>query len=203
MKNIKYLSKKSCHIGENVLFGDNIIIYPAVVIEKNIKIGNNTLIQTGVIIENNVEIGNNVQIQSGTIIKDNVKIGANVLIGPNSLIRNNTTIDSKTIIGPGCEIKNSKIGNNVLIGHKNFIGDAEIESDVQIGFGAVTANYSNEKYNQTKICSKAKIGCNVILIAPVIIGKNSIIGASSVVTENISDNSKLIQKKASTITKLS
>lgn len=202
MKSIKYLSKDSCYIGNDVIFGDDIIIYPAVVLENNLKIGNKVIIQTGVIIQNNVEIGNNVEIQSGVVIKNNVKIGNNILIGINSLIRDNTTIKDGVIIGPNCEIKTSKISSNVRIGHKNFIGNSEIHEEVEIGFGTVTANYSQGKYSSTMIHEKTKIGCNVILIAPIKIGKNCLIAAGCVLKKDILDNSKVIQKKITNITKL-
>ena len=45
------------------------------------------------------------------------------------------------------------------------------------------------KKNKTKILDSAFIGSNVALIAPVKIGKESIVGAGSVITKNVKDKS--------------
>ena len=68
--------------------------------------------------------------------------------------------------------------------HVSYIGDTKIGKKVNIGAGTIVANFDGEKKNKTTIKDKAFIGCDTILIAPVSIGKNAIVGAGSVVTKN-------------------
>ena len=42
--------------------------------------------------------------------------------------------------------------------------------------------------HKTKVGSNAFIGSNSSLIAPLVVGKNSMIGAGSVITKNVSEN---------------
>ena len=60
---------------------------------------------------------------------------------------------------------------------------------VNVGAGTITCNYDGVKKFKTKIKSKAFIGSNSSLVAPVTIGKGSVVGAGSVITKNVSDNS--------------
>ena len=60
---------------------------------------------------------------------------------------------------------------------------------VNIGAGTITCNYDGVKKHKTTIKSKSFIGSNTSLIAPVVIGKSSIVGAGSVITKNVEDNS--------------
>ena len=53
---------------------------------------------------------------------------------------------------------------------------------LNIGAGAVTANYDGQNKNKTKIGKRAFIGCDAILVAPVSVGDGAVAGAGSVVT---------------------
>ena len=60
---------------------------------------------------------------------------------------------------------------------------------MNIGAGTVTANYDGKNKNQTKISDNAFIGSDSILVAPVKVGKRSVVGAGSVVVRsNIPDD---------------
>ena len=49
--------------------------------------------------------------------------------------------------------------------------------------------------NRTTIQDGAFIGCNSVLLAPVTIGKNAIVGAGSTITENVPENSLAIARE--------
>jgi bifunctional UDP-N-acetylglucosamine pyrophosphorylase/glucosamine-1-phosphate N-acetyltransferase len=55
---------------------------------------------------------------------------------------------------------------------------------VNIGAGTITANYDGSKKNRTVIEDGAVIGVGSILIAPVKIGKEAVVGAGCVVPKN-------------------
>ena len=75
-------------------------------------------------------------------------------------------------------VKNSKIN------HLSYIGDSELGKNVNVGAGTITCNYDGVKKSKTKIKDNVFIGSNSSLVAPVIIEKNSIVGAGSVITKN-------------------
>jgi bifunctional UDP-N-acetylglucosamine pyrophosphorylase/glucosamine-1-phosphate N-acetyltransferase len=69
-----------------------------------------------------------------------------------------------------------------------YLGDGIIESDVNIGAGTIFVNYDGKNKNKTRVGSNAFIGSNSSLIAPIVVGKNSMIGAGSVITKSIPEN---------------
>ena len=79
-----------------------------------------------------VKFGNNV------LIGRNVKFGKNCIIGANTIIEKEVQIGDNCIIGLGVIIKNSIIGNNVVIQDNNKIG--------QKGFGFIPYEKKNIKF---------------------------------------------------------
>ncbi len=148
-----------------------------------------------VFIENNVKIGKDTVIEPFTVIKGPAKIGPFCNIGPFTHIRPDTIIGKNCKIGNYVEIKKSKIGDNVHIAHLSYIGDATIGSGTNIGAGTITANYDGKKKNKTFIGKNVYVGSDVVFIAPVKIGNNAIIGAGSVITENVPANSLAIARQ--------
>ena len=83
------------------------------------------------------------------------------------------------------EIKKSRIGAGTQQHHFSYIGDAEVGEQVNIGAGAVTANFDGERKNRTVIGRGAFIGVDTMLRAPVTIGEGARTGAGSVVTRDV------------------
>ena len=132
-------------------------------IVKDSKIGNDTNIWEFANIYK-CEIGKDCNIGSYVEIQDGVKIGDRVVISSHSLI---------------CSL-------------------VEVEDDVFIGHGVMTINDvhppsfrrtgTKKEWKSTLIKKGAVIGSNVTLM-PVVIGENAVIGAGSVVTKDVADNS--------------
>ena len=64
-----------------------------------------------------------------------------------------------------------------------------VGKNVNIGAGTITCNYDGKNKNKTKILDNAFIGSNTALVAPVKVGKKSVIGAGSTITKNVKDKS--------------
>ena len=60
--------------------------------------------------------------------------------------------------------------------------------NVNVGAGTITCNYDGKNKYKTKILDNAFIGSNSSLVAPVKIGKNTVIGAGSTITKDVKDN---------------
>ena len=155
---------------------------------KDTKIGKNVIIEPYVVIGSKVKIGNNVTIKSFSHL-ENCKIENKVDIGPYARIRPGTTLKKGSKIGNFVEIKKSTIGKKSMVNHLTYISDASIGKSVNIGAGTITCNYDGLKKNKTKIKDNVFIGSNSSLVAPLTIEENSIIGAGSTITRNVSKKS--------------
>ena len=155
---------------------------------KDTKIGKNVTIEPYVIIGSRVKIGNNVVIKSFSHI-ESCKIENKVEIGPYARIRPNTILKEGSKIGNFVEVKKSIVGKKSKVNHLSYIGDSEIGRSVNIGAGTITCNYDGIKKHKTKIRDNVFIGSNSSLVAPLIIEKDSIVGAGSVITKNVKKKS--------------
>ncbi|WP_064615360.1 bifunctional UDP-N-acetylglucosamine diphosphorylase/glucosamine-1-phosphate N-acetyltransferase GlmU [Streptobacillus moniliformis] len=180
------IDPNNTYIEEDVVIGEDTIIYPNVYIEKGTRIGNNCIIHSGTRIENSI-IGNNVTIDNSvvelSVIEDNVSIGPFAHIRPNSLLK------EKSKIGNFVEIKKSTLHKGVKCGHLTYIGDSEIGENTNIGAGTITCNYDGSKKHKTNIGKNCFIGSNSIIVSPVEIGENVLTAAGSVITKDIPNDS--------------
>ena len=168
--------------------GVKMIAPETVFFSKNTKIGKNVTIEPYVVIADKVSIGNNVKILSFSHL-EGVKIENNISIGPYARLRPGTILKSGTKVGNFVEVKKSVIGNNSKLNHLSYIGDSKIGKRVNIGAGTITCNYDGIKKSKTIINDDAFIGSNSSLVAPIKLGKKSVIGAGSVITKKVSKNS--------------
>jgi UDP-3-O-[3-hydroxymyristoyl] glucosamine N-acyltransferase len=147
------------YIGNNVVIGKNVKLYPQVYIGDNVIIGENTILYPGVKIHHDCVIGKSVSIHAGSVIggdgfgfapqddgsfKKVPQIG-NVLVEDNVEIGANTTIDratlGSTIIKYGAKLDNLiQVAHNVEIGSNTVIaaqsgvsGSTKIGKNVMIG----------------------------------------------------------------------
>ncbi len=168
-----------------------------VFLSNDTKFGKNIVINQYVVIGKKTKIGDNVEIMPFTHI-ENAVLEENVNVGPFYRIRPGSFLSKGSRIGNFVEIKKSKIGKNSKINHLSYIGDASIGSNVNIGAGTITCNYDGKKKNKTKISDGAFIGSNTSLIAPIKVGKNSVVGAGSALTKNVKDKSLALTRSTQT-----
>lgn len=145
-------------------------------------------------IDEKVKIDKDTIIYPSVYIEGEVTIGKNCRIGPFARIRGRTKIGDNSTIGNFVEVVRSSVGCDTRIKHHSYIGDTTVGNNVNVGAGAITANYDGKNKNKTIIKDKAFIGVGAILIAPVTIGKKAMVGAGSVVTrnKNVPDNTTVV-----------
>lgn len=174
-----------------------------VVSKEKIKLGKNHDIDSTAIIgylpsreisDYRLSIGSNTRIRSGTVIYagskigDNLQTGHNVIIREENIIGDNFYIWSNSIVDYGCVI-----GNNVKIHSGVYVAQfTVIEDNVFLAPGVMIANdlhpgckYSEECLKGPTIKKGAKVGVNVTLLPRITIGEYCLVGAGSVVTEDI------------------
>ena len=191
---ISKMKQKNLQILQNKLrnkfikAGVNMIGPDTIFFSKDTKIGKNVTIEPYVVIGSKVKIGNNVIIKSFSHLEE-CKIENKVELGPYARIRPKTILKENSRIGNFVEIKKSIVGKKSKINHLSYIGDSNIGKSVNVGAGTITCNYDGIKKNKTTIKDKVFIGSNSSLVAPVIIGKESVVGAGSVITKKVKKNS--------------
>ena len=163
-------SPETVFLSADTKFGKNIIIHPYVVIGQKVK------------------IGNYVEILPFSHV-ENATLSANVRVGPFSRIRPGSFLSKNSRVGNFVEVKKSRVGENSKINHLSYVGDTIVGKNVNIGAGTITCNYDGKRKNKTRISDEAFIGSNTALVAPVKVGKKSIVGAGSVITKNVKDKS--------------
>ena len=191
LEGVSFINVESCSISEESEIGKDVIIDANTHIRGNSKISDNCIIGPNTFIEDS-EIGMNCEILNSTV--SDSRIMNNIRIGPYSHIRPNCTISSHSKIGNFVEIKNSQIGEEVKINHLSYIGDSTIGAYTNVGAGTITANFDGRKKHQTKIGKNSSIGANTVLIAPINLGESVTTGAGSVITKDIQDNSLAITR---------
>ena len=166
----------------------NMIAPETIYFSKDTKIGKNVTIEPYVVIGSKVKIGNNVIIKSFSHL-ENCKIENKVEIGPYARIRPGTTLKEGSKFGYFVEIKKSTLGKKSKVNHLTYIGDTSIGKSVNVGAGTITCNYDGIKKYKTRIKDNVFIGSNSSLVAPITLAENSIVGAGSVITRNVSKKS--------------
>ena len=151
-----------------------------------------TEIGKGTIIEQNVVIAPAVTIEKNAIIRafshlEGCHICPNSKIGPYARIRPGSIVSEGANVGNFVEVKKSIVGPKSKINHLSYIGDAKIGEKVNVGAGTITCNYDGVSKHNTNIEDGAFIGSNTMLVAPVKVGKGSVTASGSVITKNIPD----------------
>jgi len=119
-------------------------------------------------------------------------VGEDVQIGPYSHVRPGCEIGSRSRIGNYAELKKTRVGIGTQQHHFSYLGDAEVGDGVNIGAGAVTANYDGKTKHRTTIGDGAFIGVDTMLRAPVTIGPGARTGAGAVVTRDVAPGKTVV-----------
>ena len=176
----------------------------------NLSVGQDVRIDINVIIEGDCEFGDNVEIGAGCVIKntsisagtkvqpysifDHAVIGSDAQIGPFARLRPGAKLANEVHIGNFVEVKNSSIGLGSKANHFTYLGDTEVGVGSNIGAGTITCNYDGANKYKTIIGDAAFIGSNSSLVAPVSIGNGATIGAGSVITRDVAENSLAFER---------
>lgn len=112
-----------------------------------------------------------------------VKQGA--IIGPWARLRPQTLVEEGAHVGNFVELKKTRLGKGSKANHLTYLGDAEVGGGVNFGAGTITCNYDGTHKFRTLIGEGCFIGSNTSLVAPVSIGDNALVGAGSVIVEDV------------------
>ena len=152
-----------------------------------------------VTVEPHVVFGPGVDIADGATIHafshiEGATIGAKASIGPFARIRPGTRLGERTKVGNFVELKKAQIGEGAKVNHLSYVGDAEVGARANIGAGTITCNYDGFGKYKTVIGAGAFIGSNTALVAPVTVGDGAVVGAGSVITEDVEADALAVER---------
>lgn len=190
----------SARIGKNVKIGDNTVIYDNAIIYDNTIISNDCIIGEP---ENDYYFKEDYVnpaciIGSGSLIRSHAIIYSNVILGENFGCGHRVTIREYVETG-----KNCRIGTLCdLQGYTKFGAYCWLHSNVHIGQRSTIGNYvfiypyvvfTNDPHPPSSVCTGpviddyAQIAVGAIILPAVHVGKHSLIGANSVVRDDVRD----------------
>ena len=206
-------------IGENVKLGRNVNVGPNTIIYDNVEIGDDSDIGASVILgeplsafysdkDNYVNpslvIGRNALVRSGTkiyagsVLGDKLECGHNVTIRENTKAGLNWRVGTLSDIQGHCEIGDYvRFHSNVHIGHKSRIANY-----VWIFPYVVLTNDPHPPSNElvgVSVEDFAVIATMSVILPGVNVGKNSLVGAGSIVKRNVDEESVVVGNPAKNV----
>jgi bifunctional UDP-N-acetylglucosamine pyrophosphorylase/glucosamine-1-phosphate N-acetyltransferase len=189
---VTLIDANNTYIEANVTIGADTIIYPGSVLRGRTSIGSDCVIGPATeLIDTNVGNGSTIR----QTVAEGAEVGEECNVGPFAFLRPGTKLGRHVKIGDFVEIKNTVIGEDSKVPHLSYVGDAIVGSNVNIGCGAITANYDGYNKSKTEIGNNVFIGSNANLIAPLTIGNGAYIVAGSTITQNVADNDLAIARE--------
>jgi bifunctional UDP-N-acetylglucosamine pyrophosphorylase/glucosamine-1-phosphate N-acetyltransferase len=175
--------------------GATLIDPGSVFFSTDTKLGTDVVVHPFVVFGPNVKIGNKVEIRSYSHL-EGASVAAGSVIGPFARLRPGTVVEEEGHVGNFVELKATRLGKGAKANHLSYIGDAEVGDGANIGAGTITCNYDGVNKYRTVIGEGAFIGSNSSLVAPVRIGVGAIVGAGSVITDDVADDALALSRAA-------
>lgn len=178
-----FLAPETSFIDEGVKIGRDSVIHPHTTLEGRTIIGEDCVIRShSRLVES--ALGNGVTVLDGCVIEGS-RLEEGCRVGPFAHLRPGTIVRRNARVGNFVELKKTELGEGSNANHLSYLGDARIGKRVNVGAGTITCNYDGINKHQTVIDDDVFVGSDVSLVAPVKVGKGAVIGAGSVVTQDV------------------
>lgn len=192
LSGVSLIDPEQTYIDQGVAIGRDTVIQPNSFITGATEIGSGCVIEAGAVISN-CRIGDGCRIKSGSVLED-AQLAEAVAVGPMAHLRPGTVLKAQVKVGNFVETKKTVMGEGSKASHLTYLGDAEIGRDVNIGCGTITCNYDGVNKHRTVIGDEVFIGSDVQLVAPVTVGRNSLVAAGTTVTIDVPPDALAISR---------
>ena len=179
---VTIVDPSSTFIDAEVEIGQDARIEPWTILSGDTVIGSEAIVGPGAQVSGS-RIGQRTMVWASVV--ESSTVAEDVQIGPYTHIRPGCVIGPRCRIGNFAELKQAQVGAGSQIHHFSYLGDAELGDGVNIGAGAVTANFDGSIKHRTTIGAGAFIGVDTMLRAPLSIGPGARTGAGAVVTRDV------------------
>lgn len=170
------------YVHDTVEIGHDTVIEPFTFLHGKTVIGSGCTIgpQARVI---DSRIGNGVTVDASVI--EQSEVGDFSRIGPYAHLRPGSVVGERCEIGNYAELKQAVLGPGVKAHHHSYLGNVTIGAGTNVGAGVVVVNYDGVRKHETTIGSRAFLGCNVNLVAPLDIGERAFLAAGSTINQDV------------------
>jgi bifunctional UDP-N-acetylglucosamine pyrophosphorylase / glucosamine-1-phosphate N-acetyltransferase len=166
----------------SVDLGVDVVLEPNVVLRGATSVGDGAVIGAGSQLID-ATVGARAQVWASVV--ESSTIDDEAIVGPYSHLRPGTVVGRGAEVGNFAELKNTTLGARSKQHHMSYLGDATVGDGVNIGAGAITANYDGTRKHPTTIGDGAFIGVDTMIVAPREIGEGARTGAGAVVTKDV------------------
>jgi len=171
------------YIDADVTIGPDSIIGPNTHLLGRTVVGSRCRIDGSAYITN-AQLADDVHL-AFSVVLDDCQLGSHVSVGPFARLRPGTVLAERVHIGNFVEVKNSSVGEGTKASHLSYIGDTQLGKESNIGAGTITCNYNGFIKSRTVIGDRVQIGSDTQLVAPVVVGDDTYIGAGSTITKDV------------------
>lgn len=191
----------------------SIIIARTAIVDPRVELGDDSVIEEYVILGSGtaaddappLRIGQGARIRSHTVVYHGSRIGDRFQTGHGAMIREANTIGDDVSIGTHSIVEHHvEIGDRVRVHSNAFIPEySVIEEGAWIG---PSVTFTNARYPLARdakaslrgpiVRRGAKIGANATLLPGVVIGRDALVGAGSVVVRDVPDGAVVVGNPA-------
>ena len=132
-------------------------------------------------IDGRATIGRDTVIYPFTVISGQVKIGVGCQVGPFTHWAMAPCSKTRSRSAPSSRSAGSHIASGTIARHLAYLGNATVGHDVNVGAGSITANFDGTRKSETQIGDRVRIGAGAVMVAPVEIEQDAVIGAGAVI----------------------
>lgn len=180
---VTFLAPETSFVDAGVKIGRDSVIHPHTTLEGRTAVGEDCVVRSHSRLVESV-LGDGVTVLDGCVIEDS-RLEDGCSVGPFAHLRPGTVVRRNARVGNFVELKKTDLGEGSKANHLSYLGDARIGKRVNVGAGTITCNYDGLNKHQTVIGDDVFIGSDVSLVAPVTVGRGAMIGAGSVVTQDV------------------
>ena len=176
---------ETVYLHADVKLDEDVEIGPNCVLVNGSEVGRNTVIGPGCVLDN-ANIGENCTLLHVRAL--DCDVDNNVTVGPYANLRPGTHLQDNVKVGNFVETKNAVIGQGSKLPHLQYVGDADLGENVNIGAGTIFCNYDGINKHRTSIGNNVFVGSNSSLQAPVNIGEGAYVAMASAITKDVPAN---------------
>ncbi len=182
LQGVSMMDPATVYIDRQVTIGPDTLLYPHTFLLGKTSVGAGCAIGPSTILRDST-VGDECKVEASVV--EGAVLEAGVDVGPFSHLRPETYVEAGVHIGNYAEVKKSRVGRGVKMGHFSYVGDAFIGANVNIGAGTITCNFDGVEKHQTVVEEDVFLGSDTLLVAPVRVGAGAATGAGSVVVRDV------------------